>query len=67
VAAAAERLEQDTQSTLLTQTQNMIQSVSGVNIDEETTNLMQYQRAYQASSKIISVTDEMMQTLIQMI
>jgi len=67
VAAAAENLENDTQETILTQITNMVESVSGVSIDEETTSLMAYQRAYQASAKVIEITDELMATIIQMI
>lgn len=40
------------------------QSVSGVNADEETIDLMRHQRAYQASARFLSVVDEMMQTLL---
>lgn len=41
-------------------------SVSGVNIDEEMTNLMSFQRAYQASAKLVSTVDQMMQTVLAM-
>jgi flagellar hook-associated protein 1 FlgK len=43
------------------------QSYSGVNIDEETINLMAFQRAYQGSARFLGVVDEMMQTLLQLI
>jgi flagellar hook-associated protein 1 FlgK len=43
------------------------QEVSGVNLDEEVTNLLLYQRAYQASARIISTADQMLQTLIGMV
>ncbi|MEY5014685.1 MAG: flagellar hook-associated protein FlgK [Verrucomicrobiota bacterium] len=39
-------------------------SVSGVSLDEETTNLMQYQRAYQANARVISVIDAMLESVI---
>jgi flagellar hook-associated protein 1 FlgK len=39
-------------------------AVSGVSLDEETTNLMRYQRAYQANAKVISVIDTMLESLI---
>lgn len=42
-------------------------AVSGVSIDEETTNLMQYQRAFQASSRVVSVLDTMFNDLLAMI
>ncbi len=41
-------------------------SVSGVSIDEEMTNLVMFQKAFQASAKLISMTDEMLATIIQM-
>ncbi len=41
-------------------------AVSGVSLDEEITNLMQYQRAYQASAKLISTADDCVVTLLGM-
>ncbi len=42
------------------------QALSGVSTDEEAVNLMRQQRAYQGAAKLISMVDEMMQTLLQM-
>jgi flagellar hook-associated protein 1 len=39
-------------------------SVSGVNMDEELSNLVAQQRAYEASSRVITAVDEMMDTII---
>lgn len=41
-------------------------SMSGVSIDEEMTDLVKYQRAYQASARVVNVVDEMLQTIIGM-
>ena len=41
-------------------------SISGVNIDEETLLLMNYQRSYQAAAKYVSVINEMLDALIRM-
>jgi flagellar hook-associated protein 1 FlgK len=38
----------------------------GVNVDEEMTELMSQQRAYQAAARLVSVVDEMLQSLIGM-
>src|SRR3954451_23492277 len=40
------------------------QSVSGVSLDEEMTNLIRFQRGYQASARAMSTIDQMLDTLI---
>lgn len=40
---------------------------SGVNLDEELSNLILYQRSYGANARVISAIDELWQTLLQMI
>jgi len=40
------------------------QSVSGVSLDEEATNLLTFQRQFQAAARFISVVDETIQTLL---
>ncbi len=47
--------------------ESQLSAVSGVSIDEESINLLQFQRQYQASARLISVVDEMTQTLINLI
>ena len=42
------------------------ESVSGVNLDEEMTELIKIQRSYEAAAKLVSVGDEMLQTILQM-
>lgn len=42
-------------------------SYSGVSIDEEMTNIIKFQRSYEASAKLIKVADEMLETLINMV
>ncbi len=53
-------------NTMSTLTQQQ-QAVSGVSLDEEITNLMQYQRAYQASAKLISTADDLTVTMLDMV
>jgi flagellar hook-associated protein 1 FlgK len=47
------------QATLVKQGQDIIQSNSGVNLDEEAANLIRYQQAYQASAKMIDVANKL--------
>lgn len=44
----------------------MREEKSGVSLDEEMTNLISFQRAYQASAKLIVTADELLQTVIGM-
>ncbi len=46
------------------QLDRMRQSISGVSMDEETANLVQYQQAFNASAKVIQVADEMLDTVM---
>jgi flagellar hook-associated protein 1 FlgK len=41
-------------------------SVVGVNLDEELTTLLSQQRAYEAAARVITVVDELLETLIRM-
>ncbi|HEA52320.1 flagellar hook-associated protein FlgK [Marinobacter antarcticus] len=51
--------------TLLEQSTGQRESVSGVNLDEEAGKLIQYQAAYNASAKVISVAQDLFNTLLQ--
>jgi flagellar hook-associated protein 1 FlgK len=44
--------------------ENRRQSVSGVSMDEEMSNLVRFQRAYQASARAMSTMDEMLDVLV---
>jgi len=46
---------------------NQRQQVSGVSIDEEMTGMIQFQRAFEASSKIIQVVDDLLNTVVNLI
>ena len=48
-----------TQQSAVAQAQNVRQQMSGVSLDAEATILIQFQRAYEASSKMISVLDQL--------
>ncbi len=50
----------------LNQLSNLLGSVSGVNLDEETTNLMNYQRAYEAAARVVTTVDALTQSVLDM-
>jgi flagellar hook-associated protein 1 len=54
-------------ASLVTSLETQRTSVSGVNLDEEAVKLVQYQTAYEAAAKLITVADEILETLIDMI
>lgn len=51
--------------TLLEQSSNQRESISGVNLDQEAGKLIQYQAAYNASAKVITVAQDLFNTLLQ--
>ncbi len=55
--------DQDTIETLVRKQRD---SISGVSLDEETADLIKYQRAFEASSRVIKIIDEMLQTVVNL-
>ena len=43
-----------------------VNAVSGVNMDEEMSNLIKFQHSYTAAAKLITTADQMLQTLLGM-
>lgn len=54
----------DIQTSIVAQVDAARESQSGVSLDEEMTNLMAFQRAYEGSARFISAVDSMLDTLI---
>lgn len=59
----AKRVVQN-QEVLLSGFQERRDSISGVSIDEEMANLVQFQHAYQANAKIIATVDELLDVVV---
>jgi len=49
------------------QLENQRQQVSGVNIDEEAVNMIEFQRTFQGSARFITTIDDLLNTLVTMI
>jgi flagellar hook-associated protein 1 FlgK len=62
--AARDSLEFD--NNLLFELNNRRDSVSAVSLDEEAANIIRYQRAFEAGARIIKLTDELMEMIINL-
>jgi flagellar hook-associated protein 1 FlgK len=61
---AAATSEQSAQSVVLQQSQQRLDSLRGVNLDEEAANMLRYQQLYQAAAQTISVAQTLFATLM---
>ncbi|MBM4339167.1 MAG: flagellar hook-associated protein FlgK [Deltaproteobacteria bacterium] len=57
---------QEFQQAMMDHLTELRDSVSGVNLDEEMTQLIQIQRAHDAAAKLVAIADEMLQSILQM-
>jgi flagellar hook-associated protein 1 FlgK len=55
-----------TQSAIMSQLSAQRDAVSGVSLDEEAINMLQYQKAYEAAARFLKVADEMTQTILSL-
>lgn len=55
-----------TQGVILAQAIAQRDSISGVSLDEEAINLLQYQKAFEAAARFLKVADEMTQTILSL-
>ena len=58
------KINTEASKSLLEQSQNMRDSISGVNLDEEAGDLIKFQQLYQANAQVISVARELFDTLL---
>ncbi len=56
----------DADETLIRNLNSRRDSIAGVSMDEEATNLLKWQANFTASSKVITTVDEMIETVLQM-
>jgi flagellar hook-associated protein 1 FlgK len=54
------------QKDIMAQLEGFRESISGVNLDEETTNLVRFQHAYAANAQVLKVADEVMSSVFTM-
>lgn len=56
----------DSQKNIVDQIKNVRESISGVSLDEEAQKMIEYQKAYEASARIIRMADEMFDTVLNL-
>ena len=56
----------ETENLIMKQLNDMRQSISGVNIDEELANMIRYQHGYNAAARFITTVNNMLDTLMRM-
>jgi flagellar hook-associated protein 1 FlgK len=54
------------QKDILGQLKNIRESISGVSLDEETTKMIEFQKTFDASARLIRTADEMMDTVLNL-
>jgi flagellar hook-associated protein 1 FlgK len=64
--AANAAAEQSASGLILQQLNDQVAAVSGVSLDEEAANMVQYQDAYSASAQVITTINDMMYTVVNM-
>ena len=58
------KLDKEQSEGIKVQLDTLRERTSGVNIDEETSNLVRFQHAYEASAKVMQTANEMFQTIL---
>jgi flagellar hook-associated protein 1 FlgK len=56
----------DSQKDIMAQLHNIRESISGVSLDEETTKMIEFQKNFDASARLIRAADEMMDTVLNL-
>lgn len=65
--SASARTEAQAAADVRTSLENQRSAISGVSTDEESINLLTFQRQYQGAAKLISVADQMMDSLLNLV
>lgn len=68
IGAVAQRAikSKESQGNIVSQLNTIRESISGVSLDEETTKMIEFQRAFDASARVIKTADEMFETVLNL-
>jgi flagellar hook-associated protein 1 FlgK len=57
--------QRDVQQLVLNQNSDRLESIRGVNLDEEAADMLKFEQLYQAAARVMAVADSLFQTLMQ--
>jgi flagellar hook-associated protein 1 len=60
-------IQRDIQQSSVAQAKDIREQISGVSLDEEAAYLIQFQRAYEANSRLVSVLNDLTETIINLV
>lgn len=66
IAASRANSEVEAQKDIVEQLKNIRESISGVSLDEETAKMIEYQKTFEASARLIKTVDEMLDTVMSL-
>jgi flagellar hook-associated protein 1 len=66
IEAQRANTSQEAQKDIVGQLKNLRESVSGVSLDEETTRMIEFQKSFEASARLVKAADEMMDTVLNL-
>lgn len=66
VEASRANSEHESQKNIVKQLENIRESISGVSLDEETAKMIEFQKNFDASARLIRTADEMMDTVLNL-
>ena len=66
ILTSQSRTSHSASQSLLRQSESALQSVAGVNIDEEAANLIKFEQHYNASAQLISIARDLFDSILQL-
>jgi len=66
IEAQRANTSRESQTDIVAQLKNVRESISGVSLDEEATKMIEFQKAFDASARLVRTADEMMDTVLNL-
>jgi flagellar hook-associated protein 1 FlgK len=63
----AARQDESRASVLVSHARDLRAQISGVSLDEEAVNLVEFQRAYEANANVVKIVDELLENVLALL